>query len=58
MLSNLYMCLRMINTKIEKCSRLEITPKSVTAENIAKQQKWGKNETSEETEINKSVLHV
>ena len=57
MLSNLHLCLRMITTK-KKCSRLEITPKSVTAENIAKQQKWGKNETSEETEINKSVLHV
>jgi hypothetical protein len=36
------MCLRMINTKIEKCSRVEITPKSVAAENIAKQQKWEK----------------
>ncbi len=51
------MCLRMNYTK-NKCSRVEITPKGVTAENIAKQQKWEKNETSEETEINKSVLHV
>jgi hypothetical protein len=34
----------MINTKIEKCSRVEITPKSVAAENIAKQQKWEKRD--------------